>query len=468
MRAWDASFETLFGSVAECFRTEEALYQARAYLMGLVSDVTRKNGWTLAERAGDPAPHKMQRLLNEYAWDADAVRDVVRSYVIESLWEEDGVLVADESGFPKKGFDSAGVQRQYSGTAGRVENCQIGVFTAYVSGKGRALHDCRLYMPAGWIDDPSRCHTAGVPEDLAFATKPALALDMIRAAVQAGGRFRWVAGDEVYGADAALSSWLEDHDLGYVLAVACNRMVATAGGKIRVDTLADMVAEDSWEVYAAADGSKGPRLYDWALIDTTDLSETAGRPRQVLVRRGRDRKQELAFFIVYSPRPVPPATFITVAGRRWGIEECFQSGKNEVGLDHYQVRLYRAWYRHMTLAILAHAWLAITASREKQSGPPDERKTTAVGYQPDADGSLPIPDPAPISKHAGIPLTLNEIRRLHAHCHPVRHLHEFILKWSNWRRRHQAHARYYHYRRRIRAAQSPSRQNETAMLPLLL
>uniref|UniRef100_UPI002AD20662 IS701 family transposase n=1 Tax=Frankia sp. Cas3 TaxID=3073926 RepID=UPI002AD20662 len=179
MVAWDAGFDELFARVAGCFRTDESLHQARAYLMGLLSAVSRKNGWTLAEHAGDAAPHKMQRLLNEYAWDADAVQTVTRAYVVESLWESDGVLVVDESGFLKKGPKSAGVQRQYSGTAGRIENCQIGVFAAYVSGKGRAMVDRRLYLPASWTDDPVRCHTAGVPDHVTFATKPALALAMI-------------------------------------------------------------------------------------------------------------------------------------------------------------------------------------------------------------------------------------------------------------------------------------------------
>jgi DDE superfamily endonuclease len=262
----------------------------------------------------------MQRLLNEYAWDADLLRNIIRSYVIENLWESEGVLVVDETGFLKKGSESAGVQRQYSGTAGRIENCQIGVFAAYVSGKGRALIDRRLYLPKVWTDDRQRCHTAAVPDDIAFATKPALALTMIEEAWQAGARFRWVAGDEVYGADPALRDWLQDHDLGYVLAVACDHQISTACGRFRVDTLARMVPDHAWETYAAADGSKGPRLYDWALIDTVDVVERTGRPCQVLVRRSRDDKQELAFFLAYSPKPVPLAVFVTVAGRQWGIE----------------------------------------------------------------------------------------------------------------------------------------------------
>jgi SRSO17 transposase len=338
-----------------------------------------------------------------------------------------------------------------------------------VSGKGRAFVDRRLYLPKTWTDDPRRCHTAAVPDDFAFATKPALARDMIEESWQAGARFRWVAGDEVYGADPALRGWLQDHDLGYVLAVACDHQVTTAGGRFRVDTLAGMVPDHAWETYAAADGSKGPRLYDWALIDTVDMVEKTSRPCQVLVRRSRDDKQELAFFLAYSPKPVPLAVFVTVAGRRWGVEECFQSGKNEVGLDHYQVRLYHAWYRHITLAMLAHAWLAVTAvdSHQKQVDPPPERTTTAVGYRVEPDG-LPIAPPPEIDRQTMIPLTLNELRHLFAIFHPADHLRRLAIRWSNWRRRHQARARYYHYRRRIRAAQASATPIETTMQPLLL
>jgi SRSO17 transposase len=463
VEAWEAGLEALLEQTRDCFSTEVAWNQARAYVRGLLSGIERKNGWTLAEQAGDLAPQKMQRLLNQYSWDAGKMRDLVRSYVIKNLWDPDGVLVVDETGFLKKGTKSAGVQRQYSGTAGRVENCQLGVFLSYVTGTARAPIDCRLYLPESWIDDPERCEEAGIPKGTEFATKPELALDMIKDFVAAHPGLQWVAGDEVYGASRALREWLEGRQIGYVLAVACKEQVATAQGKFRVDELAAMVADDAWETYSVADGSKGPRLYDWAWIETTDVGGPNRRRRQVLIRRSRDDKKELAFFITHSPQPVPLTVIITVAGRRWGVEETFQAGKNEVGLDHYQVRLHHGWYRHVTLAMLAQAWLAVLAarSREKETSSPDaRRRTTAVGYQRESDG-IPIMEVPKLDRNTIIPLTLNEIRRVFVLLRRVACPPMIVLRWSNWRRRHQAVARHYHYLRRIAEAQSSAARTAT-------
>jgi SRSO17 transposase len=257
---WNGRLEALFGRVAACFSDGRAWRQAQLYVVGLLSGAARKNGWTLAELAGDRGPQKMQRLLSSYEWDADEVRDVTRSYALEQLGEPDGVLVLDETGFLKKGTESVGVQRQYSGTAGRTENCQIGVFAAYVSAKGRCLVDRRIYLPKSWTDDPARCQGARVPDTVAFATKPALARDMVEDFLRVEPRLRWVAGDEVYGADPGLRDCLEAHNIGYVLGVACDRRVSTAAGAFTVSTLAAMVPDHGWETYSAADGSKGPRL----------------------------------------------------------------------------------------------------------------------------------------------------------------------------------------------------------------
>lgn len=456
VEGWQAELEALLGRTRDCFSTEIGWIQAHEYVMGLVSDLERKNGWTLAERAQDPGPQKMQRLLNLYSWNAGEVRDIVRSYVVENLREPDGVLVGDETGFPKKGKRSAGVQRQYSGTLGRIENCQVGVFLAYVSGKGRALVDCRLYLPESWISDPERCDEAGIPKGTKFKTKPELAIEMVKEFVEANPWLPWFAGDEVYGASRTLRECLEERRVGYVMGIACNEQVATAQGKFRVDELASMVPEGAWETYSVADGSKGPRLYDFALIDTIDVGGPSGRRRQVMIRRSRDGEKELAFFITHSPKPVTLATLVTVAGRRWGVEECFQAGKNEVGLDHYQTRLHHAWYRHMALAMLAQAWLAVIAARgrDKQTASPDaRRKTTATGYQRDSDG-LPITELPKLDGHTIIPLTLNEIRSLFVKLYKITCPTGIVLRWSYWRRRHQAVARHYHYLRRIRAAQS--------------
>jgi len=332
----------------------------RAYLLGLLSHTERKNSWSLAEFAGDVSPDGLQRLLNFSPWDEGACRDAVRRYVVRHLGDAGAVLVADETGFLKKGRMSAGVARQYTGTAGRVENCQAGVFLAYAAPDGsRALIDRELYLPEKWTSDRERCRAAGIGDDVAFATKPELARTMIERAVKAEIPFAWVAGDEVYGGNPGLRSWLEEEGIAYVMAVACSEMIATAAGRLRADELASLVPASGWQRLSCADGSKGPRLYDWALIGTTVPG------RQLLVRRslspGEKGELELAYFRCWSPRHVTLAELVAVAGARWAVEDCFAEAKNETGLDHYQVRRYRAWYRHITLSMLAHAFLAVAA-----------------------------------------------------------------------------------------------------------
>jgi len=358
--AWSERFNEMFAQVAGEFENAGTRKRARAYLLGLLSHTERKNGWTLAEFAGDMSPDGMQRLLNFCSWDANAVRGAVRRYVVKNLGDPAAVLVVDETGFLKKGRMSAGVARQYTGTAGRVENCQVGVFLAYAAGDGsRALIDRELYLPEKWTADRDRCRAAGVGEKVAFATKPRLAQDMLERAVAAGVPFSWVAADEVYGQNPGLREWLEKRQIGYVMAVPCSEMITTAAGPKRADELAALVPGEAWQRLSCADGSKGPRLYDWALIGT------ASQVRHLLVRRSlhlnEKGEQELAFFSCYTPRGASLAELVAVAGARWAVEDCFAEAKNETGLDHYQVRLYQAWYRHITLSMLAHAFLAVTA-----------------------------------------------------------------------------------------------------------
>jgi SRSO17 transposase len=358
--AWSESFNELFAQVAGVFGNAAVRRHGRAYLLGLLSQTERKNGWTLAEFAGDASPDRLQRLLNFSPWDEDACRDAIRRYVVAYLGGPGAVLAVDETGFLKKGKMSAGVARQYTGTAGRVENCQVGVFLAYAAPDGsRALIDRELYLPEKWAVDRDRCRAAGIGDDVGFATKPELAQKMIGRAVTAGVPFSWVAGDEVYGGNPGLRSWLEGESISYVMAVACSEMVTTAAGRFRADELAALAPASGWQRLSCADGSKGPRLYDWALIGT------AASGRQLLVRRslapGEKGELELAFFLCWSPRPVTLAELAAVAGARWAVEDCFAEAKNETGLDHYQVRRYRAWYRHITLSMLAHAFLAVTA-----------------------------------------------------------------------------------------------------------
>lgn len=357
---WRAGFEDMFALVAGRFAQADSRRRARLYLLGLLSGAERKNSWTIAEQAGDLSPDGMQRLLNFYRWDADALRDDLRSYVLGHLADPAGVVVADETGFLKKGTKSAGVQRQYSGTAGRVENCQLGVFLTYVSPRGRALIDRELYLPASWTDDRKRCAEAGIGQDVTFATKPELARRMLARLVAAGQRPAWFTADEAYGDNPGLRAWLEDHHLNYVMAISCDQRCATPTGPVRADELAALAPTRGWQRLSAGAGSKGQRLYDWLLINP------GADDHQLLVRRSISRPDELAYYIIHTSTPVPIAELVRVAGSRWGVEETFQFAKNETGLDHYQVRKYHAWYRHITLSILAAAFLAITAYHEHQ------------------------------------------------------------------------------------------------------
>jgi SRSO17 transposase len=371
---WQAGFDEVFGLVAGEFAQVESRRRARLYLLGLLSGAERKNSWTIAEQAGDLSPDGMQRLLNHYRWDADAVRDTLRGYVLDRLGDAVGVVVADETGFLKKGIKSAGVQRQYSGTAGRIENCQLGVFLTYVSAKGRALIDRELYLPACWTDDRQRCVEAGIGEDVEFATKPALAQRMLARLLAGGADLRWFTADEAYGDNPGLRAWLEDHDLNYVMAVSCDARFSTPTGPVRADELARSAPRTGWQRLSAGQGSKGHRLYHWLLLHP-------GRGEHLLlVRRSISKPSELAYYICHTRRPVPLVELVRVAGSRWGVEETFQFAKNETGLDHYQVRKYDAWYRHITLSMLAAAFLAATAQAERirdEKGEPDPNPTSS-------------------------------------------------------------------------------------------
>jgi SRSO17 transposase len=364
--AWSELFNEMFVQAAGVFSNARVRRHGRAYLLGLLSHAERKNSWQLAEFAGDASPDGMQRLLNFSPWDEDAARDALARYVVRSMGDPAAVLAVDETGFLKKGRMSAGVSRQYTGTAGRIENCQVGVFAAYLTPDGgRALIDRELYLPEKWTSDRDRCREAGIGDDTGFATKPELARRMAERAVAAGIPFSWVAGDEVYGGNPKLRSWLEERGIGYVMAGACNDVVPMAARGTRADEAAALVPKDGWQRLSCADGSKGPRLYDWALIGT----DSPGH--HLLVRRslkpGEKGQLELAFFRCWSPRPVTLPELAAVAGARWGIEDCFAEAKGEAGLDHYQVRKYRAWYRHATLSMLAHAFLAVTARASRPS-----------------------------------------------------------------------------------------------------
>jgi SRSO17 transposase len=367
LQVWVSGLDALFARVAGRFGRVEPRRQARAYVTGLLAPVERKNGWQLAEAAGDSSPDRMQRLLSSARWDPRQVRVDLRAYVVENLGHRDGVLIVDETGFIKKGTKSAGVQRQYSGTAGRVENCQLGVFLAYASPLGRTLIDAELYLPKSWLADRPRCREASVPEDAEFATKPVLARQMLARALDAGVPVSWATADEAYGMDYKFRHFLEQRHVNYVVAVPKSQVVARGlvGGDTRADSLAAAAPPEAWKRLSCGNGSKGPRLYDWALA-TVHFETEPGYQRWLLVRRpltpNTKGELELAYYLCHGPAGTTIDELIRVAGARWAIEECFQSAKNETGLDQYQVRRYDAWHRHITLAILAHAYLAVTAA----------------------------------------------------------------------------------------------------------
>jgi SRSO17 transposase len=354
--------------VAGRFSRSEPRGRVRSYVAGLTAGLERKNGWTLAEQAGEASPDGMQRLLRWADWDVDGVRDDVRDYVIEHLGDAGGVLIADETGFIKKGTRSAGVQRQYSGTAGRTENCQIGVFLAYASRHGHALIDRELYLPQSWTQDPGRCCAAGIPQDTEFATKPQQAQAMIARAIAADVPFGWFTGDEAYGQAKWLQAWLRDQGVFYVMAIRCSDTVTTSTGEQRADALISALAPQCWQKISAGAGAHGPREYHWARIPVR-APWAPGRGHWLLARRSLRDPGEIAYYACYGPRRSSTATLAAVAGSRWHIEECFQQAKNEAGLDHYQVRTWRAWYAHITLSMLALAWLSASRARAVKGEP---------------------------------------------------------------------------------------------------
>jgi SRSO17 transposase len=407
--------------IAPRFARHEPLRHAAALMAGMVSGLDRKNCWTIAEHRGDATPDGLQHLLARAKWDADAVRDDLRDYVVEAFGDPGAVLIIDETGDVKKGTATVGVQRQYTGTAGRIENSQVAVYLTYAAPRGHALIDRALYLPRCWTGDPDRCDEAGISAgSRGFATKPTLAGALIARAVDAKIPAAWVAGDEVYGADPKLRAAIRGHGLGYVLAVAANRRVPTAAGPIRVDQLPAELPSWVWQKHSAGAGSHGQRYYSWAWIALDAEDDTDTGEHHLLIRRN-DTTGELAYLRSYSPRPATLHTLVTVAGQRWRIEESFQAAKGLTGLDQHQVRRWRSWHRWTTLAMLAHAFLAVTTAAERDTQP------TPAGL---------------------IALTVNEFRRLFDMLLlTTRRTIASLLAWSHWRRRHQYRAKLSHYQR---------------------
>ncbi|HEV2124508.1 MAG TPA: IS701 family transposase [Chloroflexota bacterium] len=367
---WASDLERLHQRIGGRFARSEQRTRSLAYLKGLLSPVERKNGWQLAEQIGEATPDGVQRLLNAADWDADAVRNDLRAYVVEHLEDEEAVLVLDETGFLKKGSKSVGVQRQYSGTAGRIENCQIGVFLCYASPKGAVLLDRALYLPKEWAQDPQRRKEAAVPEEVEFATKPALAKRMVERALDADVPCRFVTGDSVYGSDRRLRLFLEERSVSFVLAVTSNEPLMVGFGEYaRPARIVEAIAENQWQRFSVGEGAKGPRLYDWARVPLWRLQvteEDRAKGYWLLVRRSVDEPADLTFYVAFAPREgTTLETLARVAGTRWNVESCFEAAKGECGLDQYEVRKWNAWHRHVTLSLLAQAFLVVTRAQEK-------------------------------------------------------------------------------------------------------
>jgi SRSO17 transposase len=431
--------DALMGSMGGCFRRREPRLQARKYVTALMSELPRKNCWSIAEHAGDPSPGRMQHLLERAKWDTMAAMRAVRGFVCEHLDDGDAVAILDESGQEKKGTATVGVKRQYVGCAGRVSNAINVVYCSFATKHGHALVGARPYLPKEWATDPARRERAAVPGELVFATKPELGRQIL-ADLHAEGRLPdWVSGDEVYGRDPNLRAWLESPQVntGYVLAISASTPIAlNSATTVRADAVLKTLIASDWIIASCGAGSKGERRYAWAWAATADSR------RHLLIRRSLVPNEkgirEVAFYLCFAPdgRPVTLPALIKVAGRRWPVEEDFQVGKDAFGLDHSQVRTYPALLRHLVLAMAALAVCAVTAAQTRITSSQPAAPPTSPNQVPPADPGL-------------IPLTVAEIKRLvnllTRHWHSLEH----HLQWHLWRRRHQARARWLHQRTRL-------------------
>jgi SRSO17 transposase len=379
LELWAASLREAKARLRPLFTQDRVAASAGLFLDGLLGEERRKTGWMRAEAAGDPGPWRQQAILGRGRWDADALRDIVREYVVETLAEPNGVLVVDETGFLKQGKASCGVARQYTGSAGKITNCQIGVFAAYVSGKGRAFIDRALYLPKAWADDPARRAAAHVPQQIAFATKPHLARAMVERAIAAGVPFAWVVGDSIYGV-SEVEMAVRRAGKGYVLGVNSNSQFNSWGAKPPVAGTAAEIAgaldPSAWCRLSAGVGAKGERLFDWAYLELADLEAAEYNEslsglwtRGLLIRRNI-AEGDLAFFATWCPAGTPVTVLVTVEGRRWAIEDSFETTKNELGLDHNETRSWHGWHRHVSLVMLAFAILAAIRAKANTPAPP--------------------------------------------------------------------------------------------------
>jgi SRSO17 transposase len=372
LELWASSLRDVKARISPLFTQERVAVSAGLFLDGLLGNERRKTGWMRAEAAGDPGPWRQQAILGRGRWDADGLRNIVRDYALETLADDDAVLVIDETGFLKQGKATCGVARQYTGSAGKITNCQIGVFAAYASRHGHAFIDRALYLPKAWTDDPARMAAAHVPDKTAFATKPALARAMIERAIAAGVPFAWVAADSIYGV-GEIEMALRRAGKGYVLGIASNHSVKSWGKAKPIagtaSSIAQSIAPGDWRRLSAGDGTKGPRLYDWAYVELADLDAGAyGASRSGLWTRGLLIRrtiagQDLAFFSTWCPAGTSIEKLVAIEGHRWAIEDSFETAKNELGLDHNETRSWHGWHRHVSLVMLAFAMMAAIRHR---------------------------------------------------------------------------------------------------------
>ena len=435
--SWAFELSQLHRRLAPRFARPEPRRRALLYLQGLLSAVERKNGWQLAEQAHEATPYGMQRLLSQAVWDTDGVRDDLRAYVLEQLGTDGAIIAIDETSFPKRGKHSAGVAVQYCGTTGQVENCQVGVFLSYVTARGHALIDRELYLPLEWCEDHERRQAAGIPETVRFQTKPELAVQMLARLQQAHVPISWVVADTVYGGNLDLRTWCEQQPYSYVLAVPSDEPVGivTPDGRARRVTVAEVEAlrlsERDWQRLSISEGTKGPRLFDWAAVPILHHWQDDGQ-HWLLLRRCVSAGQEKTYYFVFAPAGTTLPQMVQACGARWHIEEDFENGK-DLGLDHYEVRSYLGWYRHVTLVLLAQAFLTgICIQPLSQLAPPVERDASAI---------IPL-----------LPLTTPEVRHVLGRLlWPPPSSGRLVLAWSGWRRCHRSRACYFHTKRRLEA-----------------
>ncbi len=436
---WPLALRRLHQRLAPRFARPEPRRHALLYLQAIVSDIPRKNGWQIAEHAKQLRPYGMQRLLSRAVWDVDGVRDDLRTYVLEQLYRPDDAYtigVLDESGFPKRGNKSAGVKKQHCGVSGRVENCQVGVFLSYVTTQGHALIDRDLYLPEDWLSDRERCSEAGIADTVPFRPKWELALEMLKRAREAGLPMHWVVADTVYGQAVDLRNWLEQHGYAFVLAIACNEPVCVAtpeGGCLLAEAAvadATLLHKQDWQRLSMSQGTKGPRLFDWAVLPVLHRG-VVDSCHWLLIRRCLDDPHEKAYYLVFAPPDTSRQEMVWAIGARWHIEEDLQATK-DLGLDQYEVRSFIGWYRHVTLVLLAYAFLVGICVHDTSHLP-----TACLHGQ--ASPREPL-----------IPLTTSEVRHLLARLIWPASCHATVVRaWSNWRRSHQYWASSFHTRRRL-------------------